>query len=61
MHSSPKKYSQLQPKDRRVTLAGLKQQGYSVRTMARHLNRLLATTLKAKDRQKVSSFPVLVR
>jgi len=38
MHSAPKKYSQLQPEDR-VTLASLKQQNYSVRAMARQLNR----------------------
>lgn len=52
MHDSPKKYSQLQPEDR-VTLASLKQQNYSVRAMARHLNRSPATISRELRRNSV--------
>ncbi len=52
MHSSPKKYKQLQPEDR-VTLASLKQQNYSVRAMARHLNRSPATISRELRRNSV--------
>jgi IS30 family transposase len=42
MHSNPKNYSQFQPEER-VTLASLKQQNYSIRAMARVLERPVST------------------